>query len=188
MAALKERLKMNKLDFVAKVGEAVRRSGYKKKVPIPKTVFTISDNQGTERDFEVKRKDKEVAIFNDDVAAVVDACIECIWDLLSRGETLHINGIGELGTKLRRSYVGGGFTEDRTRGVKPGVRKYEARYVPYFYPSNKLRVICKLYGADLVAELNEEEHAKYLEELAALKESGTDEDDMTETEGDPDAL
>lgn len=143
-------MSVTKKDLINRTAEIIRSTGYRKKIQIPKHYFTISDDEGNSKRFYVKGKVKEYLLNAEDVAVVIDACMECIWDTLSKGEEININGIGSLGVKYRA----GGRTKQFETGEWIDI---EPRYVPYFTASDKLKTIARLYGVRLDEEAHKEE-------------------------------
>lgn len=133
-------MSVTKKDLAVNTAKIIRDSGYRKTVDLPKQRFTISDEEGHKHDFIVSGKTKKIALDENDTMMVIDAIRECIWETLSNGDKLKINGIGSLGIKHR----GGG----RTKSFETGEWiEIPDRYVPYFLPSEKLKIIAKLNGS-----------------------------------------
>lgn len=132
-------MSITKKDLAVYAARAIRNSGYRKTIDIPKHKFTISDEEGNKHDFVVSGKTKEVTLDEDDTMAVIEAIRECIWETLSKGDKIKIHGIGSLGIKYRR----GG----RTRSFETGeLIEVPDRYTPNFVPSEKLKLIARANG------------------------------------------
>lgn len=122
-----------------RVSQIIRNAGYRKTVKIPKHSFTISDNCGNTNRFDVTGRVKKVTIDEADVAAVIDACIELIYETLTKGDAIKLNGLGILGVKTRAA--------GRVRRLDTNeVVDVPERRVPYFTASDKLRAIARVSG------------------------------------------
>lgn len=130
-------MNVTKKELVVRVAQIIRNAGYRKTVKIPKHSFTISDNQGNTNRFDVTGRVKKVPIDEADVAAVIEACMECVWETLARGDAVKLNGLGILGVKTRAA--------SRARRFDTGeVVDVPERRLPYFTASNKLKAIAKV--------------------------------------------
>lgn len=143
---------MNKKDFIRCVSDLLRTNDIKKPVSIPKQVFHISDNEGNSKDFTIKKTDKSVLYTRDDVAAIVDACLYVIQELLKRGEPISFHGFGTLGLNYRKPRA------TKCVGTEEDV-VIKGRYVPKFSFGNDLRMCAKIYELSLNDKLPEPEPA-----------------------------
>lgn len=133
---------MNKKSFIKSVTDVLRNNEIKKPVSIPKRVFHISDDEGNTKDFTVKMVDKSVIYTQEDVAAIVDACICVVMDSLKRGEPVSLHGFGSLGLHYRKPR--------RTKQVGSGQEiEIDGRYTPKFSFGNDLRMCAKVYELSL---------------------------------------
>ena len=160
---------MNKMELTKRVARVMRENNIKKQITSPKHVFHISDDEGNSKDFIVRRTDKSVQYTLDDVAAVIDTCIDVIKDAIKKGESVSIYGFGTLGLHYRKAR--------RARHPETGeMVDVAARYVPKFLFGNDLRVCAKLF------ELSLEEGKDYFEDLRVFPED-IEEDITPEMEG-----
>lgn len=157
---------MNKAELIKRVAKEMRENNIKKPVTSPKHVFHISDNEGNSKDFIVRRTEKTVQYTIDDVAAVIDTCIDVIKDAIKTGEPVSVYGFGTLGLHYRKAR--------RARHPETGeLVEVAARYVPKFLFGNELRVCAKLF------ELSLEDGKDYLSDL----ENFEDQESLFESEG-----
>lgn len=133
---------MNKKELVSKVAEVLRSNNIRKPVSTPKQVFHISDDEGNQKDFVVKKTDKSVLYNTTDVSAIVDACLAVIEDSIKHGEEIYIHGFGALGVHKRAART----TKHPDTGEIVDVR---ARYVPKFSFGNNLRMAARMYEMSL---------------------------------------
>ena len=133
---------MNKKDLISKAADLLRKSNIRKPVSTPKQVFHISDDDGNQKDFVVKKTDKTVLYNAADVAAILDACLSVVEDAIKHGEEIYIHGFGSLGVHQRAART----TKHPETGEIVEVR---ARYVPKFTFGNNLRMAAKLYEMSL---------------------------------------
>ena len=133
---------MNKKDLISKAAEVLRSNNIRKPVSTPKQVFHISDDEGNQKDFVVKKTDKTVLYNMDDVAAILDACLNVIEEAIKHGEEVTIHGFGTLGVHQRAART--------TKHPETGeIVKVNARYVPKFSFGNTLRMAAKVYELSL---------------------------------------
>lgn len=127
-------------EFVSSVYNHLRESDARKPVTIPKSQFTITDDEGHVRHFSVKRRDKEVLYSPDDVKKILYAIVDIVLDALKHGETISIPRVGTLHIHYREA-----------RKVRiPGSRQWKdipAHYVPKLDPALALRESAKVYEA-----------------------------------------
>ena len=132
-------MNVTKKELILRVSQIVRSAGYRKTVKIPKHSFTISDNCGNTNRFDVAGRVKKVTIDEADVAAVVEACIELIYETLAKGDAIKLNGLGILGVKTRAA--GKVCRLDTNEVVDVPERR-----IPYFAASSKLKAIARVSG------------------------------------------
>lgn len=133
---------MNKKELISKVAEVLRSNNIRKPVSTPKQVFHISDDEGNQKDFVVKKTDKSVLYNTTDVASIIEACLAVIEDSIKHGEEVYIHGFGTLGVHQRAART----TKHPETGQTVDVR---ARYVPKFSFGNNLRMAAKVYEMSL---------------------------------------
>lgn len=141
---------MNKKDFIRCVSDLLRTNNIKKPVSIPKQVFHISDNEGNTKDFTIKKTGKSVLYTNDDVTAIIDACLYVIQESLKRGEPISFHGFGTLGLNYRKPRTTKCVRTDDDVII-------EGRYVPKFSFGNDLRMCAKIYELSLNDNMPEPE-------------------------------
>lgn len=129
---------MNRRDLTRNAAEVLRRNSARKIITIPKQVLHISDDSGTQKDFVVKRADKEVLYTIDDVGIILDALICVIKDSLKTGEPVSIHGFGTFGLKYRKPRQTKQVNTDDTITI-------DGRFVPKFSFGNDLRLCAKIY-------------------------------------------
>ena len=111
----------------------------RKPVSVPKHVFTISDSEGQSKNFTVKQADKLVRYTVDDVAAVVDTCVEIIKEAITKGESITYMGLGTLALKYRPPRVTKIFWGNG------GAVEVPPHWYPRFTPGTGLKRCAKLY-------------------------------------------
>lgn len=133
---------MNKKKLISSVVEVLREKGIRKPISVPRQVFHISDEEGNQKDFIVRKVDKTTAYNSGDVSAIVDACISVIEDSLIHGEEVSVHGFGSLGVHKRAAR--------RTKHPNTGEPiEIDAHYIPKFSFGNNLRMAAKLYELSL---------------------------------------
>ena len=133
---------MNKKGLISKTAEVLRNNNIRKPVSTPKQVFHISDDEGNQKDFVVKKTDKTVLYNTTDVAAILDACLSVVEEAIKHGEEVSIHGFGTLGVHQRAART--------TKHPETGETvKVNARYVPKFSFGNNLRMAAKVYELSL---------------------------------------
>jgi nucleoid DNA-binding protein len=134
---------VNKTELVSAVYNYLRDAEIKKPVTVPKSQFTITDDEGHVRHFAVRRRDKEVAYSPDDVKHVVNAMIEIVLDTMKHGESVYIPKIGTLHIHYREA-----------RKVRiPGTRQWKdvpAHYVPKVEFATALKESAKIYESYMI--------------------------------------
>lgn len=127
-------------EFVSNVYNHLRESDARKSITIPKSQFTITDDEGHVRHFSVKRRDKDVLYTSDDVKKILNAMVDIVLEAIKHGETISIPKIGTLHIHYREA-----------RKVRiPGTTKWKdvpAHYVPKLDPALALRESAKIYEA-----------------------------------------
>lgn len=133
---------MNKKDLISKTTEVLRNNDIRKPISTPKQVFHISDDEGNQKDFIVKKTDKGVLYNTNDVTAILEACLSVVEDAIKHGEDVSLYGFGTLGVHKREA-----------RTTKHPITRETvevcARYVPKFTFGNNLRMAAKLYELSL---------------------------------------
>ena len=133
---------MTKKDLISQVVSVLQHNGVAKKISTPKQVFHISDDEGNQKDFIVRKTDKEVSFNTNDVALILDACLLVVEDAIKHGEEVTLHGFGTLGLHHRAA------RKTKRVGTDEWV-DIEARYVPKFVSGNNLKVAAKLYELSL---------------------------------------
>lgn len=152
---------MNKKELASRVVELLRVNDARKPVKIKKHNFTITDEDGNEATFAVKRRDKNVLYTVDDVTNVIDACIATALDSIKRGEEINIRGFGCLGLRYRQAR--------RTKRPDDGEWcEIEAHYIPKFLSGNDLKAAARIY------DTNRREAEKYKDEMEVYLNEGSD--------------
>lgn len=129
---------MTKRDIVSAATSLLRERDVRKPVSIKKHTFTISDPDGNQAEFAIKQQDRMVIYTNEDVAVILDACLEAIEDGLRHGEEVTLRGFGMWRLHFRKARR----TFDPFFGKEVEVA---ARYVPKFVFGNKLRMAALSY-------------------------------------------
>jgi len=133
---------MNKKDLVKNITASMREKDIRKPVSMPKQVLHISDDEGNQKDFTVRKTEKSVIFTNDDVEAVINTFIEIVQDAIKKGETVSLHGFGTFGLKYRKP------RKTKQVGTDEWV-EVAARYVPKFTFGNELRRCAKIYELSL---------------------------------------
>lgn len=159
---------MNRRDLARSAADVLRQNNARKTVTIPKQVLHISDDNGVQKDFTVKRKDKDVLYTIDDVNVILEALICVIKDSLKSGEPVSIHGFGSFGLKYRKPRQTKSVNTDDTITIS-------GRFVPKFSFGNDLRLCAKIYEMSFDDRI--EDPAPIYEELIDVND---------ETDGDAD--
>lgn len=122
-------------------------------------VLHISDNDGNQTDFILKRQESPVPFYIDDVQIILKYCVQAIKNALQNGDNINIRGFGKLEVKYREAR--------RTKDIETGEWiDVAGRYVPKFTFGSELRTVARLYELSLTEndiitradkELSEEE-------------------------------
>ena len=141
---------MTKKDLISRVVSVLQNNGVAKKISTPKQVFHISDDEGNQKDFIVRKTDKEVSFNSGDVALILDACLLVVEDAIKHGEEVTLHGFGTLGLHHRAA------RKTKQVGTDEWV-DIEARYVPKFVSGNSLKLAAKLYELSLTDSLSDKD-------------------------------
>ena len=133
---------MNKKDLISKTVEVLRDNDVRKHISAQKTVLHISDDQGNQSDFVIKKSDRGLLFTTKDVTAIIDACLAVVEDSLKRGEDITVHGFGTLGLHYRAARE----TKHPDTGEPVNI---SARHVPKFNFGNKLRIAARVYDLSL---------------------------------------
>lgn len=133
---------MNKKDLISKTVEVLQENNIRKLVAAQKTVFHISDDNGNQSDFVIKKSNRGLLFTTADVTAIIDACLAVVEDAIKHGEDIAIHGFGTLGVHHRAARQ----TKHPDTGETISV---DARYVPKFTFGNTLRMAAKVYELSL---------------------------------------
>lgn len=137
---------MNRRELISNITSVLRSTNTRKPVRMPKQVFTISDNEGNSKSFEIKNEDKEVIYTTVDVERFLEACAFVVKESLKKGEKVAIHGFGTLDIQYRKAR--------RTKDIASGEEIIiEARYVPKFIPGAELKQCCRTYGMSLEEQI-----------------------------------
>lgn len=140
---------MNLKGLASAVTQEMRKNGLRKRVSVPKTVFTISGGDGNTRNFTVKGGDKTIIYTVEDVEAVLETCLEVIKKALANGEEVQARGFGKLGVKY--------FKRRYTRNPQgEGLVEIKAKYVPKFTIGKDLKESALIYAAKVADKFNGE--------------------------------
>ena len=129
---------MNKKELISRVTELLHTSDIRKPVKLKDHKFQITDQDGNTANFKVKRADKRVLYTVEDVANIIDACIDIILESIKNGEALNIRGFGILGLHYRAA----------RRTKNPGTEDWveiDAHYTPKFFAGNDLKAAAKAF-------------------------------------------
>lgn len=133
---------MNKKELISKATEVLRNNNIRKPISTPKQVFHISDDEGNQKDFIVRKTDKSVLYNTTDVSAIFEACLAVLEDAIKHGEKVCLYGFGTFDVHRRAART----TKHPDSGE---VVEVKARYVPKFSYGNNLRMAAKLYELSL---------------------------------------
>lgn len=129
---------MVRKELIRQIAAVMRDRGLRKQISIPKHVFHISDDEGNNKDFVVKKTDKSVLYTADDIEAVLDACQYVIQEAMKAGDEISIRGFGTLGLKYRKPRI--------AKNVLDGEPiRMEGHYVPKFVSGNDLKRCAQVY-------------------------------------------
>ncbi len=130
---------MKRSQLIQRIAEVLRENDIRKPVSIPKQVFTITDGEGSSKQFSVKKRDRNVLYTADDVTAVMDALQYVIYEALKAGEEIAAKGFGVLRLIWREP-----------RSVKNVLDGEEVdiagRFVPRFFAGNDLKRCAQVYA------------------------------------------
>ena len=136
---------MNKKELISKTADILRERGIRKPVKVPRQVFHITDDEGNQKDFIVRKTDKTVMYNIEDITAVLDACLSVIEQTLEHGEEVGIHGFGNFSMRNRSARA----TFHPVTGQPVEI---EAHHVLKFSPGKNLKLAAKLYEAHLREE------------------------------------
>lgn len=139
---------MNKQGLIDKVTAVLKDNNVRKPVTAQKTVLHITDDEGNNSDFVIKKSNKGLLFTAKDVTAIIDALIAVVEDSMKRGEEISIHGFGTLGVKYRAAR--------KTKHPESGeLVEIGERYVPKFNFGNSLRMAAKVYEMSLTENLGD---------------------------------
>lgn len=148
---------MNKKELIENVCDVLKDAGKRKPISVPKQVLHISDEEGNERDFVVKRTDKTVSYNLNDVNVVLDAIIAVIQDAIKRGETVSVYSFGTFEVHYRKARRTKSIGQDHYITI-PG------HYIVRFLPGNDTRKCARVY------ELTKGENDTWLDDIDEIEE------------------
>lgn len=135
-------MRIFKQDFIKKVTDVLGENDIKKRMSVPNTNLTVTDEEGNSKKFAVKIPDRYMLYNHKDVQNIVDACLAVMEDCLKRGDELTMYGIGTLGLKYRAPrMVKIPLTEEWTQVPE--------HYVPHMKFGNTLMSAARFYEASL---------------------------------------
>lgn len=131
---------MKKKDIICLVADKMREDKMRKPISIPKQTFHISDDEGNQKDFVVKKTDKTVMFTREDVEMFLDTFISVVIDAVRMGEVIALPGFGKIGLKYRnarriKNIATGG------ESVAPG------HYVPTVSFGNEMKLAARAFEA-----------------------------------------
>ena len=141
---------IRKLALVEGLVKNIYDSGYRKPVTVPRHTFVISDDEGNESKFFVRKRDRRVTLSRRDVITVVNAYVDFVADAIRRGDSVALQEFGTIKPHYRAArrsfapkggYQGGFSTTD--------MQELPAHYLPKFDASARLRRAARLYGNDI---------------------------------------
>lgn len=135
---------MKKSELISLAAERLRKDDVRKHVPTQKAVFHITDDDGNTSDFVIRKQDRGVLYTADDVAVILNTCLDLIEESIRRGEEVSIYGFGTFGLKYMAA----------TTVVRPDngeIVEIKAHYTPKFFNGKNLRLAAKVYDM-LVSE------------------------------------
>ena len=133
---------MNKKDYINKVVDVLKANDIRKPVSAQRMVLHISDDNGNQSDFVIKKAEKGLLFTAGDVSVMLDAFLAVAEDAIRHGEDINIHGFGTLGVHHR--------AERQTKHPETGEPiTIDARYVPKFNFGNTLRMAAKVYEMSL---------------------------------------
>ena len=133
---------MTRKELISYTTSVLRDNDIRKPVKLPKQTFHISDDEGNQKDFIVRKSDKNVIYTVNDVENILDALVAVVTDAIKRGDSVSIQGFGSLGVHKRAARATK-IPETDTWVEVP------ARYVPKFKFGNDLRMAAKMYEMSL---------------------------------------
>lgn len=136
---------MNKQKLIERVTDVLKDNNVRKPVTAQRTVLHITDDDGNNSDFVIKKSNKGLLFTTKDVTAIVDALIAVIEDSLKHGEEISVHGFGTLGIKYRAARK----TKHPDSGEPVEVG---ARYIPKFNFGNSLRMAAKVYEMSITED------------------------------------
>lgn len=133
---------MQRKELIDRVTTRLVELGKTKPTRATRNVFYISDQDGNQSEFVIKKKGRNLQYTQGDVAAMFDAMISVIEDAMRRGEDVDIRGFGRLYPHRRAA----------RSSIHPKTKKrvpVPETYVPKFSFYGKLDACAKLYGKSL---------------------------------------
>lgn len=134
---------MVKKDLIKRATVLLRENKIRKLVSMPKHVFRISDDDGGQKDFVVRKSSKSVAFTMEDVEHIFDACLYAIQEALRAGDSVSMKGFGTFGLNYRKPSM--------VKNVLDGQEvQIGGHYVPKFTCGNDLRRCAQVYEQTLI--------------------------------------
>lgn len=139
---------MNKRELVREIAKKLSLEGAKKRVHVPKRVFTISEGGGASHQFSIKERDKDVMYTKEDVALIVDRFLEVICDTIRHGGDISIRNFGTFGLQ---------YAKPRTiKSIHTGEDMFiDGHYIFKFWPAKELSDCAKVYNMILTEHIDD---------------------------------
>lgn len=168
---------MNRRDLTRTAADMLRKNNARKTITIPRQVLHISDDNGVQKDFIVRRKDKDILYTIDDVNVILEALITVIKESLKAGDEVSIHGFGTFGLKYRmpRSTKSVNTNDPIT---------IAGHFIPKFTFGKDLKMCAKIYEMHFDDRMNDPEPLTDEQILAEMEEyeDSDDSEDIAEDE------
>lgn len=129
---------MHKSELARSVWDKLRQNGVRKNINVPSHVLHITDDEGNQCHFRVKKVDKTAGYTIPDVEAIIDNILEVVLDTVKKGEPINISGFGTLDLRHRPSRV----ICDVSTKQNVEIPDY---YTVKFTPGKNMKIAAKLY-------------------------------------------
>lgn len=133
---------MNKKKLITCITKVLHENNARKPVSAQKTILHISDNDGNNSDFVIKKNATGLLFTERDVTVIIDALIAVIEDSIKRGEEISIHGFGTFGTHYRAARQTKHPESGEIVDIKP-------HYIPKFTPGKNMKLAAKIYDLSL---------------------------------------
>lgn len=129
---------MNKKELISRAVEHLRKNDVRKRVPAQKTVLHISDDNGNNKDFIIRKTEKGILFNTEDVTNVVEVILSLLEDALRQGESVHLHGFGDFCL----NYIEGREVKHPKSSEKIWI---DPHFIPKFSPGKNLTLAAKVY-------------------------------------------